>query len=120
MIRVLLSERIKKTVEKLPPDVRERAAKAFADVGAAFVNPHQHRGLGSLIPTRRRFWFQPKIEWIDAKLVFFNYSTNPGAGIIGANECNLDSLECDNGWPEVVGQDLGLGDGRPDSSFGHR
>ena len=46
MIRVLLSERIKKTADKLPPDVREKAAKAIGDVAAAFGNPHQHRGLG--------------------------------------------------------------------------
>ncbi|MCX6872733.1 MAG: hypothetical protein NTW21_02845 [Verrucomicrobia bacterium] len=46
MIRVLLSERIKKTAAKLPPDLRERASQAIAAVGTAFGDPHQHRGLG--------------------------------------------------------------------------
>ena len=46
MIRVLLSERIRKTAARLPDDIREKAAKAIADVAAACGDPHRHRRLG--------------------------------------------------------------------------
>jgi len=46
VIRVLLSERIRKTVDNVPPDLREEVAKAMAKVGAVFGDPHQHGGPG--------------------------------------------------------------------------
>lgn len=38
MIEVLLSERIRKTAEKLAPDLREKATEAIGKVAAAFVS----------------------------------------------------------------------------------
>jgi mRNA-degrading endonuclease RelE of RelBE toxin-antitoxin system len=55
MIRVLLTERIKKTLCKLPPDVRGKASRAIADVSAAFGDPHQHHGLGLRKLARRSY-----------------------------------------------------------------
>ncbi len=46
MIEVLLSERIRKTADKLPPELRDQASQAISKVAAAFGDPHQHRGLG--------------------------------------------------------------------------
>ena len=46
MIDVLLSERIRKTADKLPPDLRGKVALALSKVAGAFGDPHQHRGLG--------------------------------------------------------------------------
>lgn len=46
MIRVLLSERITKTASKLSPQIRSKTAQVISDVGAAFGDPHRHRGLG--------------------------------------------------------------------------
>jgi mRNA-degrading endonuclease RelE of RelBE toxin-antitoxin system len=63
MIRVLLSERIKKTAGKLPPDVREKAAKAMAEVGAVFGDPHQHRGLGLRKLARRSYEIRVHRQW---------------------------------------------------------
>jgi hypothetical protein len=63
MIRVLLSERIKKTADTLPPEVREKAAKAIADVGAAFGDPHQHRGLGLRKLARRSYEVRVHLQW---------------------------------------------------------
>ena len=63
MIRVLLSERIKKTAEKLPPDVREKASKAIAEVGAAFGDPHRHRGLGLRKLAKRSYEIRVHLQW---------------------------------------------------------
>jgi len=46
MIRILLSERIKKTTDILSQEVRDKASQVIADVAAAFGDPHRHRGLG--------------------------------------------------------------------------
>ena len=63
MIRVLLSERIKKTADKLPPDVRQKAAQAIAGVGSAFGDPHQHRGLGLRKLARRSYEIRVHRQW---------------------------------------------------------
>ena len=63
MIRVLLSERIKKTAGKLPPEVREKATQAIADVGAIFGDPHQHRGLGLRKLARRSYEIRVHLQW---------------------------------------------------------
>ena len=63
MIRVLLSERIKKTAGQLPPDVREKASQAIAEVGAAFGDPHQHRGLGLRKFARRSYEIRVHLQW---------------------------------------------------------
>lgn len=63
MIRVLLSERIKKTAGRLPPDVREAASQAIAEVGAAFGDPHQHRGLGLRKLARRSYEIRVQLQW---------------------------------------------------------
>jgi plasmid maintenance system killer protein len=46
VISILLTERIRKTADKLPPDLRDKASEAIAQVSAAFGDPHKHRGLG--------------------------------------------------------------------------
>ena len=63
MIRVLLSERIRKTAGRLPPEVREKASKAIAGVGAAFGDPHQHRGLGLRKLARRSYEIRVHLQW---------------------------------------------------------
>jgi hypothetical protein len=63
MIRVLLSERIQKTATKLPAEVREKAAKAIADVAAAFGDPHRHRGLGLRKLVRRSYEIRVHLQW---------------------------------------------------------
>ena len=63
MIRVLLSERIKKTAARLPPELREKAAQAIANVGAAFGDPHQHRGLGLRKLARRSYEIRVHLQW---------------------------------------------------------
>lgn len=63
MIRVLLSERIKKSADKLPPGVRGKAAQAIADVGAAFGDPHRHRGLGLRKLASRSYEIRVHIQW---------------------------------------------------------
>jgi mRNA-degrading endonuclease RelE of RelBE toxin-antitoxin system len=63
MIRVLLSERIKKTAEKLSPGVREKASQAIADVGAAFGDPHRHSGLGLRKLARRSYEIRVHLQW---------------------------------------------------------
>ena len=63
MIRVLLSERIKKTAEKLPPGVRKKASQAITDVGEAFGDPHRHRGLGLRKLARRSYEIRVHLQW---------------------------------------------------------
>jgi hypothetical protein len=63
VIRVLLTERISKTAAKLPPDVRDGAAKAIANVGAAFGDPHRHRGLGLRKLARRSYEIRVQRQW---------------------------------------------------------
>jgi mRNA-degrading endonuclease RelE of RelBE toxin-antitoxin system len=63
MIRILLSERIKQTAGKLPPDVREKASQAMVEVGAAFGDPHQHRGLGLRKLARRSYEIRVHLQW---------------------------------------------------------
>ena len=63
MIRILLSERIKKTAAKLPPEVREKASKVIADVAAAFGDPHRHRGLGLRKLARRSYEIRVHLQW---------------------------------------------------------
>ena len=63
MIRVLLSERIQKTAGRLPPDVRERASKAIAEVASAFGDPHRHRGMGLRKLARRSYEIRVHLQW---------------------------------------------------------
>jgi hypothetical protein len=63
VIRVLLTERIRKTADKLPPDVRAGAARAIAQVGAAFGDPHRHRGLGLRKLARRSYEIRVHRQW---------------------------------------------------------
>ena len=85
MIRVLLSERIKKTADKLPPDVREKAAKAIADVGSAFGDPHQHRGLGLRKLARRSYEIRVHLQW---RVVFIH----DGKALIAYDVMNHDEV----------------------------
>jgi mRNA-degrading endonuclease RelE of RelBE toxin-antitoxin system len=63
VIQVLLSERIKRRAEKLPPDVREKVSAAIAKVGLAFGDPHQHRGLGLRKLARRSYEIRVHLQW---------------------------------------------------------
>ncbi|HRY47638.1 MAG TPA: hypothetical protein P5186_06290 [Candidatus Paceibacterota bacterium] len=63
MIRVLLTERIKKTALKLPSHLREKASQAIADVSAAFGDTHQHRGLGLRKLARRSYEIRVESQW---------------------------------------------------------
>lgn len=69
MIRVLLSERIRKTAEKLTPELREKASRAIADVGAAFGDPHRHRGLGLRKLAARSYEIRVHLHW---RIVFIH------------------------------------------------
>jgi hypothetical protein len=63
VIRVLLTERFRKTAGKLSPDARESVAKAIAEVGAAFGDPHQHRGQGPRKLARRSYEIRVQRQW---------------------------------------------------------
>lgn len=63
MIAVTLSPRIRKTAEKLPPDVREKAGKVIAAVAAAFGEPHKHSGLGLRKLARRSYEARVHLQW---------------------------------------------------------
>lgn len=85
MIRVLLSERIKKTADKLPPAVREKAAKAIASVGSAFGDPHQHRGLGLRKLARRSYEIRVHLQW---RVVFIH----DGKALVAYDVMNHDEV----------------------------
>ena len=63
MIRVLLSERIRKTADKLSPDLREKVSQAIAAVSNAFGDPHQHSGLGLRKLARRSYEVRVHLQW---------------------------------------------------------
>ena len=63
MIRVLLTERIRKTAEQLPRYLRDGASKAIAEVGAAFGDSHRHRGLGLRKLARRSYEIRVQRQW---------------------------------------------------------
>ena len=63
MIRVLLTPRIRKTAEKLPPEVRRKASEAIAKVAAAFGDPHPHRGTGLRKLGRRSYEVRVHLQW---------------------------------------------------------
>ena len=85
MIRVLLSERIKKTAGKSPPDVRGKASQTIADVGAAFGDPHQHRGLGLRKLAQRSSEIRVHLQW----RVVFIYD---GKALIAYDVMNHDQV----------------------------
>lgn len=63
MIRVLLTERFRKTADTLSQETRAGASKAIAEVGAAFGNPHQHRGLGLRKLAKRSYEIRVDRQW---------------------------------------------------------
>jgi hypothetical protein len=72
MIEVLLSERIRKTAGKLPPELREKACRAISEVAAAFGDPHQHRGLGLRKLANRSYEIRVHLQW---RVVFIHDGT---------------------------------------------
>jgi hypothetical protein len=60
---VQLTARIRKTADKLPPNVRESANKAIALVGSSFGDPHLHRGLGLRKLARRSHEIRVHLQW---------------------------------------------------------
>ena len=85
MIRVLLSERIKKTVTQLPPEVRESAGRAISDVSLAFGDPHQHRGLGLRKLAKRSYEIRVHLQW---RVVF----VHDGNDLIAYDVMNHDEV----------------------------
>lgn len=85
MIRVLLSERIKKTAAGLSPDVREKTSRALEDVGTAFGDPHKHRGLGLRKLARRSYEIRVHLQW---RLVFIH----DGKDLIAYDVMNHDEV----------------------------
>jgi hypothetical protein len=85
MIRVLLSERIRKSAAKLPPELQEKAAKAIGDVAAAFVEPHQHRRLGLRKLVRRSYEIRVHLQW---RVVFIH----DGKNLIAYDVMNHDEV----------------------------
>jgi len=63
VIRILLSERIRKTAAKLSPELRDRVSRSIADVGEAFGNPHRHHGLGLRKLARRSYEIRVHLHW---------------------------------------------------------
>ena len=85
MIRVQLSERIKKTAVNLPPDVRDKVSEAITKVGAAFGDPHQHRGLGLRKLARRSYEIRVYLQW---RVVFIH----DGKALIAYDVMNHDEV----------------------------
>ncbi len=63
MIRVLLTPRIRKTAAKLPPEVRQKASEAIAELAAAFGYPHTHRGISLRKLARRSYEVRVHLQW---------------------------------------------------------
>ena len=85
MISVLLSERIRRTADKLPPDARDRVSQAIAEVSAAFGDPHKHRGLGLRKLARRSYEIRVQRQW---RVVF----VQDGATLIAYDVMNHDEV----------------------------
>jgi len=85
VIRVLVTERIGKTAGKLPPDVRDGVAKAIAEVGAAFGDPHRHCGLGLRKLARRSYEIRVQRQW---RVVFIH----DGETLIAYDVMNHDEV----------------------------
>ena len=85
MIEVLLSERIRKTADKLPPELREKASQAISKVAAAFGDPHQHRGLGLRKLAKRSYEIRVHLQW---RVVF----VDDGTSLIAYDLLNHDEV----------------------------
>jgi mRNA-degrading endonuclease RelE of RelBE toxin-antitoxin system len=85
VISVLLSERISKTADKLPPDTRDKVSQAIADVAAAFGDPHKHRGLGLRKLARRSYEIRVQRQW---RVVFIH----DGETLIAYDVMNHDEV----------------------------
>lgn len=85
MIPVLLSERIRKTASKLTPGLRAQISCAIADVGRAFGDPHQHRGLGLRKLAKRSYEIRVHLQW---RVVFIH----DGESLIAYDVMNHDEV----------------------------
>lgn len=85
MIEVLLSERIRKTADKLPPDLRGKISLAIAKVAEAFGDPHQHRGLGLRKLARHSYEIRVHLQW---RVVFIH----DGKSLIAYDVMNHDEV----------------------------
>ncbi len=85
MITVLLSERIRRTADTLPGDVRERVCQSIAEVAAAFGDPHKHRGLGLRKLARRSYEIRAQRQW---RVVF----VHEGETLIAYDVMNHDQV----------------------------
>jgi len=68
MIKMVISARLKKRVDKLPLEIRAAASEAIANVAAAFGHPHKHGGLGLRKLGRYSYEVRAGIHW---RVVFF-------------------------------------------------
>ena len=85
MISVLFSERIRKTANKLPPEMRDQVSKAIAAVASAFGDPHQHRGLGLRKLAKRSYEIRVHRQW---RVVFIH----DGETLIAYDVMNHDEV----------------------------
>jgi mRNA-degrading endonuclease RelE of RelBE toxin-antitoxin system len=85
VIRVLLTERIRKTADDLPPETRNAVSKAISDVAAAFGDPHQHRGLGLRKLAKRSYEIRVGQQW---RVVFIH----EGESLIAYDVMNHDQV----------------------------
>lgn len=85
MIEALLSERIRKTADKLPPDLREKASQTISKVAEAFGDPRQHRGLGLRKLAKRSYEIRVHLQW---RIVFIH----DGTSLIAYDVMNHDEV----------------------------
>ena len=85
MITVLLSERIRKTADKLPPEMRDEVSQAISEAAAAFGDPHKHRGLGLRKLARRSYEIRVQRQW---RVVFIH----DGETLIAYDVMNHDEV----------------------------
>jgi len=85
MIEVLLSEGIRRTAVKLPPELREKTSQAISKVAAAFGDPHQHSGLGLRKLAKRSHEIRVHLQW---RVVFIH----DGTSLIACDVMNHDEV----------------------------
>lgn len=85
MIKVLLSERIRKTAVKLPPELRQKISQAISKVAAGFGDPHQRSGLGLRKLARRSYEIRVHLQW---RVVFIH----DGTSLIAYDVMNHDEV----------------------------
>lgn len=73
MIRIVITGRLRKTLDKLPEEVRSKAEKALAKVAVTFGDPHRHRGLGIRKLAKCSYEIRVHLQW---RIVLIHYGDN--------------------------------------------